>query len=210
MVSEEEIWKDVPGYEGFYQVSNLGRVKSLERTKRASFGSTQTVKEKFLMLNSNSLYPAFMAAKYGGVKCIRVHRLVALIFVPNPNNYIEVNHIDGNKRNNHYKNLEWCTRQENCLHMYKIGLAKPVKSWLGKINTPDRSIPVLQYDMTGVFIKEWPSVAETRRQHGYHVNNIWNCIYGKFKQAYGFIWKLKHQTQPKTNLTPSLSDTIQL
>lgn len=101
-----EIWKDIKGYEGLYQVSNMGRIKSL--------GNNKTRKEKILSLKpSNDGYIRVYLCKNGKQKPFSVHRLVAQAFLPNPDNLPEVNHIDENKENNHVKNLEWCDRKYN-------------------------------------------------------------------------------------------------
>ena len=101
-----EIWKDIKGYEGLYQVSNMGRIKSL--------GNNKTRKEKILSLKpSNNGYIKVYLCKNGKQKPFSVHRLVAQAFLPNPDNLPEVNHIDENKENNHVKNLEWCDRKYN-------------------------------------------------------------------------------------------------
>lgn len=187
----EEIWKDVPGYEGRYAVSTFGMVKSYDGFRKINHGALQPFKGRILNATSNKLYHAVMFTENGKMKNVRVHQWVAKTFIPNPNNYKEINHIDGNKRNNRIENLEWCTRQENNQHMYRVGLAKPVKSWLGRINEPDRSLPIIQYDLNGIIIKEWPSTAEVKRQLGFNKTNIGYCANGKYKQAYGFIWKRK-------------------
>ena len=104
----EEEWKDIKGYEGRYQISSFGRVKSLNyrctgREKILDFKST----------NSRG-YVIAKLCKEGKVKSYTVHKLVAEAFIPNPNNYKEINHRDENKINNHVSNLEWCTRKYNC------------------------------------------------------------------------------------------------
>lgn len=108
----KEVWKDIQGYEGIYQISNFGRVKSLK------FG-----KEKILKTPTNTHnYPSIYLKENGKKKALRVHRLVAQNFLVNDNNYPDVNHIDGNKTNNKIENLEWCNRSQNEFHAYKIGL----------------------------------------------------------------------------------------
>lgn len=109
-----EIWKDIKGYEGKYQVSNYGNVKSL------NYRRTKT--EKVLKpwdAGRGYLQVVFTRKKYA------IHRLVAETFISNPNHYSDVNHIDGNKKNNHVDNLEWCTRKHNIQHAWKLGLSKP-------------------------------------------------------------------------------------
>ena len=111
----EEIWKDIEGYEGLYQVSNLGKVKSLNYNK--------TGKEKELRFNNNGTgYIQVGLTKNKEHKKFLVHRLVAKTFIPNIDNKTFINHIDGNKKNNDVNNLEWCTKSENQLHAYRTGL----------------------------------------------------------------------------------------
>ena len=116
-----EQWRDVPGYEGIYQVSNFGFVKRLPITLHNRF-----YKEKLLTIchNSGTGYDFVCLRKNDRDKNFSVHRLVAEAFIPNPNNLPEVNHIDGNKQNNFVDNLEWCTRSDNLKHASNIGLIK--------------------------------------------------------------------------------------
>lgn len=118
----EEIWKDVVGYEGFYQVSNLGRVKSIIGRKGFPAG--------YIAKNSvgNNGYPRVALSIYGESKFYSVHRLVATAFIPNPDSKPQVNHKNGIKTDNRVENLEWVTSQENCVHAYRTGLhiIKPI------------------------------------------------------------------------------------
>jgi hypothetical protein len=109
---EEEIWKDIEGYEGLYQVSNLGRVKSLARYKQ-NHSKLQKVNERLLSPRFRRNYYVVALCKEGTVKNVSVHRLVAETFIPNPNNYPIINHKDENSLNNCINNLEWCTYQYN-------------------------------------------------------------------------------------------------
>lgn len=104
----KEIWKDIAGYEGLYQVSNFGRVKSLNYNK--------TGISKCLVPKKNNSYNMVCLCKGGVHKYVSIHRLVANAFIPNPENKLEVNHIDGNKSNNLISNLEWVTSSENTRH----------------------------------------------------------------------------------------------
>lgn len=106
----KEIWKDVIGYEGLYQVSNIGNVKSLDRVVR--YGRTLKGKEKTKFEEKDG-YLVVALCKNGKAKHIKVHRLVATAFIENPFNLPEVNHKDENKKNNHFDNLEWCTTKHN-------------------------------------------------------------------------------------------------
>ena len=124
-----EIWKDIKGYEGLYQVSNKGRVKSFHRKKI-----------KLLKRHDFRNYYAVRLYKDGIIENFLVHRLVAEFFIPNPQNKPQVNHKDGNKLNNCVENLEWVTIQENLLHAVKIGLHKMpsgLKSACSKLTAED-------------------------------------------------------------------------
>ena len=127
----KEIWKDVFGYEGFYQISNLGNVKSLDRTiknKASKRRGEYYVSIKSRCPKQNKGIDGYLRVdlcKDRKHKNFLVHRLVALHFIPNPGMLSQVNHIDGDKTNNCVKNLEWCTQAENATHAVKTGLFKP-------------------------------------------------------------------------------------
>ena len=110
----KEIWKDIKGYEGLYQVSNLGRVKSLERKVLRSEGEYRTISERILKPQTTLRGYQRIGLHYKGInKLFRIHRLVAQAFIPNPDNKPEVNHIDGKTSNNRVDNLEWVTAAQN-------------------------------------------------------------------------------------------------
>ena len=119
-----EIWKSIEGYEGLYEVSNLGNVKSLERQVLGKLASyTRSVKERILKLKTSKYgYLEVSLHKEGKLSTKRVNRLVAIAFINNVNNYPQVNHIDGNKLNNHIDNLEWVTCKKNINHAVESGL----------------------------------------------------------------------------------------
>ena len=168
----EEIWKDIKDYEGHYQVSNLGRVKSIK------FGKEIILKQH---INIKGGYYYVCLLKNGKHKNYYVHRLVAEAFIPNSYNLPQVNHRDENKLNNNVDNLEWCTNEYN--HNY------------GTINeriSQSQSKPVLQYDLNGNLIKEWKSVNECGR-NGFNQGDICKCCNGKRKTAKGFIWVYKNE-----------------
>ena len=119
---QDEVWKDIEGYEGLYQVSNFGNIKSLPKVRHNGRG-TYIQKEKILKpSNTSTGYKKIELCKDGKRKGFKVHRLVAIAFIPNPDNKPEVNHIDGNKINNNIDNLEWVTSSENTIHAYETGL----------------------------------------------------------------------------------------
>lgn len=115
-----EIWKDIKGYEGLYQVSNLSRVKSFVaiKYKNANYNKEHIKKQSI----GKRGYYAISVRKNGKLKLLTVHRLIAFAFIPNPKDKPYINHKDGNKLNNDISNLEWATSSENNLHAYKTGL----------------------------------------------------------------------------------------
>lgn len=118
-----EVWKSVVGYDNFYQVSNLGRVKSLSRVSQNKYGN-YCIKEKLLILcNDGYGYARVCLTNESKIKKnYKVHRLVALAFIPNLTNKKEVNHVNGIKDDNRVENLEWCTAKENTQHAFNTGL----------------------------------------------------------------------------------------
>ena len=184
-----EIWKDIQGYEGLYQVSNLGRVKSYDREVRCKNEHTRVIKGKILaptrsgqILNDGSYYLKVSLTDHNkNTKSIAVHRLVALAFCDNPNSYSEVNHIDENKHNNCADNLEWCSRAENNHH-----------SLITETLNESKKKSVLQLSTSGEIIKEFSGVREAARELGLKTHkHIGECCNGKAKTAGGFCWKWK-------------------
>jgi hypothetical protein len=126
-IGSEEKWKDIIGYEGYYQISNLGRVKRLEGKCLTKGNSYRSVKEKILKPFPNKARGNYLYINlnmYGVIQQYRLHILVAKHFIPNPSNLPEINHIDGIKEHNYVSNLEWCTQLHNMQHSFKIGTHK--------------------------------------------------------------------------------------
>lgn len=174
----EEIWKDIEGYEGLYQVSNFGNVKRLEG-KIYSYITNKYETRKEHMIKTrvgNRKYKVVNLCKNSKRECKTVHRLIAQAFLPNPNNFECVNHIDGNKLNNKIDNLEWCTTQQNIQHAYKNNLM-----------TNNKKID--QYSLDNKFIKTFNSINEASKKIGVAQPNISMCAIGKKKTAGGYIWK---------------------
>lgn len=118
----EEVWKDVIDYEGLYQVSNLGHVRSLDHYVAHSYGGVALHRGRLKKVSFDGNYLNVTLSKDGKTRTFRVHRLVAAAFIPNPDACKCVNHIDGNKRNNVVSNLEWCTHRQNTQHAINHGL----------------------------------------------------------------------------------------
>ena len=172
---KNEEWRDVVGYEGRYQVSSMGRVKSLER--KDCLGRIQ--KERILKPGVNVGGYLKVGLRAGGKqKMFLVHRLVCQSFHENPDNKPQVNHLNEIKTDNRASNLEWCTRKKNINHGTRN---ERVAKTLSK--------PVGQYTRDGELVKIWPSATEAERQAGFNHGHICNTVRGKYKQAYGFIWK---------------------
>ena len=190
----EEIWRDIKGYEGYYQVSNLGKVRSLDRYIVNKKGERKHFTEKYLAQVSRRDYLGVTLSKNNKSKMFSTHILVAETFIPNPENKPEINHIDGNKQNNKVDNLEWCTRSENELHAYKNGLANPSdrqKQAAKKYAKENYSKKVVQYSLNGEFIKEWNSMHDVWRELGIRPSYICRCCKGLRRQTCGYIWKYK-------------------
>lgn len=124
----QETWKQIPGLEGLYEASSFGRIRSLDRLSISKTGTVRYFSGKIISEQwTNRRYADLSIANNGSVKIMKVHRLVAMAFIPNENGFSEVNHIDGNRRNNSPDNLEWVTRKQNNDHAISSGLKPPVK-----------------------------------------------------------------------------------
>ena len=170
----EEIWKDVVGFEGLYQVSNMGNVKSL------NWRNTGCAKNLWLKPH-NKGYLQVELAKSGNKKCYVVHRLVASAFIPNPLNYPQVNHKDENKHNNCVENLEWCNASYNAV--YSLGRHKNRK------HSSRIDFKVLQCSLDGVPIKIWNNSRTVFLETGMSDWSISECCRGNRKTAYGYKWQ---------------------
>ena len=178
-----EIWKDIKGYEGLYQVSNYGRVKRLSRRINGGHnqgGTGRVVPEKILkpyLLPTG--YYDFSLIKNGKYKHHSLHRLIAEAFIPNPHNFPEIDHIDRNTLNNDLSNLRWVDKK---VQNNNRDLSNMIDKY---------SKPILQHK-EGVVIKEWDSIADAGRA-GFTSSQICLCCQGKRKSHKGFQWKYKER-----------------
>jgi hypothetical protein len=167
-----EIWKEIQGFEGLYEASTYGRIKSLPKFVLNNRGGGYT-KEKIKSTQLNHKgYETVSLSKNGIDKRVFVHRLIALTFISNPDNKPQINHKDGNKLNNHYDNLEWNTNQENQLHAYKTGLNKShranVKLTLEQIESIKKE-----------YIPKVNSQTKIAKKYGVHKSTIQAIISGR-------------------------------
>lgn len=173
-----EIWKDITGYEGLYQVSSFGNIKNL-RTAKIKTSSFANTGYKNVTLYKNNIKKTFS-----------VHRLVAQAFINNPDNKPQVNHINGIKTDNRVENLEWVTPSENIKHIINLGY-KPVCNTRGKFGKDNKqSIKIGQYDKSGNLINVFYGANEAKRQLNLstasHILEVVRC---ERKSAFGYTWK---------------------
>lgn len=177
----KEEWRAVPGYEGLYEVSNMGRVRSLDRWVEGYKGTPYFKPGTLLTLQKDYKgYCYVVITKNAKGVQKKVHRLVAMAFIPNPDNLPMVNHRDECKTNNNVDNLEWCT----AIYNSHWGSAREKCAW--------NRISVEQYDLEGNYIASYRSISDAAKAVGAAKQNIWSCLYDKrYKTAKGYKWKLK-------------------
>jgi len=175
----KEIYKDIKGYEGKYQISNMGNVKSLDYLN--------TKKPKVLTPIKHHLGYLLVHLGYNKIKMI--HTLVAEAFIDNPEGKKFVNHIDGNKQNNNVKNIEWVTSKENMNHAIITGLRNPHKNNHPKGSDTPNSKPILQCAKNGDIIRKWDCISDAARAVGCNPASIVNNAMGRTKTLHGFTWK---------------------
>ena len=181
-----EEWKDIPNYEGYYQVSNFGRIKSLYRYRIGNGGSKTIVKESILKTKIDKYgYLCCSLSKYGVLKSFKVHRLVSISFLVNsdPCTNTQINHIDGNKQNNTLENLEWCDAKHNQNEALRLGLRG------GKPYRPRIDSRVINQYYNGEIINTFNNLASASRETGIIKSAINNCLSGRSMTSGGFVWK---------------------
>ena len=179
-----EIWKDVVGYEGLYQVSNMGNVRSL---KWKNCGYTRNLWLK----PHNKGYFQVELVKNKKKKTFVVHRLVSVAFIPNPDNLPCVNHKDENKQNNCVDNLEWCDYGYN--NRYSMNLHPERYAGIHRKSTPKygkrKCYPIIQISLNGEIVREWENSRAIFLETGMSDWSISECCRGNRKTAYGYKWQ---------------------
>lgn len=174
----EEVWKDIAGYEGLYQVSNLGRIKA--------FAKKGLPQDKILSCANSNGYRMIYLRKDGKRSYHSVHRLVAKAFIPNPKKMPFVNHKNEKKSDNRTENLEWCDAKYNT--NYGTSIKRRAKAQTNKHG----SIQVIQLSLQGDIIAEYPSMMEAERKTNIPARAICACCKNYQKSAFGYIWKYKN------------------
>ena len=169
-----EVWKDIEGYDGFYEISNLGRCKTHKAPGSGKYTSEGRLLKPVKCTNG---YLEYQLNKNGIRKCHMAHRLVAQAFIPNPLNKKEVNHLDECITNNVVSNLEWVTSKENA--NYGTRNQRAVEK---------NSIKVVQLSLEGEFIKIWDSFMDVERALGIDASSVIRVCKGRQKTSIGYKW----------------------
>lgn len=180
---EGEVWKDVVGYEGLYQVSNLGRVKSLERNVEKSNKKSMFVCSRILRPFTNKKYQYSTLSKNGKESNNKIHRLVAYAFIKNPNNYTQINHKDENTLNNCVDNLEWCTNSYNRYYgtiNARIRKTKRIKS----------GISIIRLNIDGSFSKRYECGIDIKGD-GFDRRAVYRCCKDNGRIHKNYKWKFE-------------------
>lgn len=187
------MWKTIKEYEGYYEVSDDGRVRSLDRFIKNKSGLFSG-RERFLAGSEMKLtessgrkdeqgYLVVNLHKDGISSVIPVHILVANAFIPNPHNLPTINHIDGDKHNNSVSNLEWASYADNNIHALINNLRRP------------RGVAVQQFTMDGDLLKTYKSVTQAAKETGVSRGMISHCVNGRLESASGYKWKKLLESQ---------------
>lgn len=197
----EEIWKDIPGYEGFYEVSTYGNVRSVERKityKVYNKLVSKTLPSVILQGKpSKNGYPIIHLSKHGYTKPFYIHRLVAEAFIDNPNGFRYINHKDEIKYNNYVGNIEWCTQQYNLT--YGTAIERIIAKTRNKSGNP---IAVKCYDINHNYLCTYPSMNEARRKLGIATFIISSICSGtrKTPDSQGHYWRYANEREDNKSI----------
>ena len=185
LISIRPKWKDIVGYENEYQINQFGEIRTLKDSPKLK--KYDVLKPQISKRNG---YVYQMLYKNGKEKLLRVHRLVAMAFLPNPNNLPQVNHKDGNKQNNSVDNLEWCEQSYNMKHAYKNGLQIPSenqrKAIINTNKLKQKKVCQIKY---GEIINTFSGISEASRQTKISISCISRCCNLKRKSTNGYEWR---------------------
>lgn len=195
-----EEWKTIPCFQGLYEASNLGRIRSIDRVVRRNGLTSKSLKGKILSPNTQKNgYKVVALSKQGKTQSFRVHRLVALAWLPNPDNLTEVNHLNENKADNSVANLSWVSHRENANYGTRIrrcisnrdqsGVRNGMFGKIGGLNPNAKE--VIKLSMDGDFIAEYPSLLEASKSANCTRASIRNNIKGRTKHCGGYKWMYK-------------------
>lgn len=188
--NSNEIWKDIKGYEGFYQISNFGNVRSLDRKIKYKNNYRLFYGRNLIKIVDTKGYYFVNLKKNSHNEIKRIHRLVAEAFIENPNKFPCINHIDGNKQNNHIDNLEWCSYKHNINEAFRLGLNRYTHKENFKYENKKK---IIQYDLNFNIVKKWESICEAARKTNISQSNISRCCNNKQKTAKKYIWKFEEE-----------------
>lgn len=180
-----EIWRDIDGFEGRYQISSEGRIKSVDVYTIDTIGRRQLHRGKFLKVRYDK--DGYKKVSLYDGKTYSIHRLVAQTFIPNPNDYPIINHKDENKQNNCVENLEWCTYKYNVNYGTAIDRRKANTDYVEKSKKQYKRI--VQNTLNDVYIKEWSSIKEAADCLNLDNGSICKCLKGKVKTCGGYKWE---------------------
>ncbi|EXZ16572.1 NUMOD4 motif family protein [Bacteroides fragilis str. J-143-4] len=207
---KNEFWKAVEGYEGYYEISNKGRIKSIDRMVKQG-GSLRIVRERYKKIHIGPYgYPCVTLCKDRKSKSIPVHLLMARNFIPNPLNKPFVDHINTNREDYRIENLRWVTAKENANNPLTLKHCKE-KTYISDVSlranitkrkkqTKTAPKPVFQFDKNGNFINGYESSREAQRHTGIHASSIRDACIGKRYSSGGFLWSYSKDNIPQYSI----------
>ena len=183
----DTVWKDVKGYEGYYEVSNTGHVRSVDRYVNCKNGMAKRKGKMLRETERSKGYLCVRLSRNNEGRVVEIQRIVAIAFLPNPDDLPCVNHKDENKKNNSVENLEWCT------YFYNNNYGNRKAKCREKRINGKMSKKIFQYSREGELLNEFPSLAEVHRLYGFDASKISLCARNKRKSAYGYIWSFERR-----------------